>query len=97
MAAKKAVFLCVQKIHSNKKNQDYRKIDLFVPFYKDGNGFERGGVTTFFTPTDSKLGEGIAMGTIVVPDFDFDPYSNRADLKSLEVVEQSPFVPEDFS
>ena len=93
---KKAIFLGVAKIHSQKKNQDYRKVDLYTPPFKDAKGFERGGVMTCFTPTDSKLGEGIAMGAIVTPEFEFDPYSNQSNLTAITVVSDSPYDEEDF-
>ena len=93
---KKAVFLGVSVIHSSKKNQDYRKVDLYTPPFKDGKGFERGGVMTCFTPLDSKLGEDIELGAIVKPDFEFDPYSNQSNLVDIRVVQDSPYSADDF-
>lgn len=93
---KKAIFLGVAKIHSSKKNQDYRKVDLYTPPFKDAKGFERGGVMTCFTAVDSTLGEGIELGAIVRPSFEFDPYSNQSNLTSIEVVEGSPYSSVDF-
>lgn len=93
---KKAIFLGVAKIHSQKKNQDYRKVDLYTPPFKDAKGFERGGVMTCFTALDSKLGEGIELGAIVKPEFEFDPYSNQSNLTAIEVVQESPYDRFDF-
>ena len=93
---KKAIFLGVAKIHSKKQDKDFRKVDLYTPPFKDAKGFDRGGVMTCFTPLDSKLGEGIQMGAIVKPEFEFDPYSNQSNLTALEVVQESPYDVDDF-
>lgn len=94
---KKAVFLGVATIHSNKKNRDYRKVDFYTPPFKTQNGFDRGGVMTCFTSTDSKLGEGIELGAIVIPEFTFDPYSNMSELVGIKVVSASPYTAKDFA
>lgn len=94
---RKAIFLGVAKFHSNKKNKDFRKVDFFTPPFKDAQGFERGGVMSCFTPVDSTLGDGIKLGTIVRPDFEFDPYSNMSNLKAIEVVDESPYSDVDFN
>ncbi len=92
---KKAIFLGATKIHSNKKNKDYRKVDYFVPPYiKDG--FTRGGVITVFTPVDSKIGDGIKIGAVVVPVYDYDGVSQRAELTDIKVVKPSPYADKDF-
>lgn len=96
MAVKKAIFLGVTKIHSNKKNQDYRTVEIYTPPFTDANGFKRGGVGTYFTPLDSTIGEGIKTGAIVLPEFVMDPYSNRTDLAGFKVVRNSPYEPKDF-
>lgn len=93
---KKAIFLGVQKIHSNKKNQDYRKVDLYTPPFKGQNGYTYGGVQSIFTPLDSTLGTGIAVGSIVVPQFTYDHYMQREELVSLEKVKDSPYSMSDF-
>ena len=91
-----AIFLGVTKIHSNKKNKDYRKVEFYTPPFKDSQGFERGGLSSNFTPLDSKVGEGIELGAIVQPEFTFDPYSNFSELTGLKVVAQSPYAASDF-
>ena len=96
MEGKKAIFLGVRMIHSNKKNQDYRTVELYTPPFKDERGFEYGGVQTYFTPLDSHLGNGIDMGAIVEPDFQVNVYSNRSELKGLTIVSGSPYSAEDF-
>ncbi len=93
---KKAIFLGVQKIHSNKKNQDYRKLDLYTLPFKGANGYTYGGVQSVFTPLDSTLGNGIAVGSIVVPTFVYDHYTQREDLTALEVAKPSPYQLSDF-
>ena len=94
---KKAIFLGVTKIHSNKKNQDYRKVEFYTPPFRDANGFTRGGLSSEFTPLDSTVGSGIAMGAVVVPSYNYDPYSKRDELVGLEVVSPTPYNPKDFS
>ena len=94
---KKAIFLGVMKIHSNKKNQDYRKVEFYTPLFKDANGFIRGGFSSEFTALDSTIGSGIPTGAIVVPTYDYDPYSKRDELIELKVVTPTPYDPEDFS
>lgn len=93
----KAVFLGVQKIHSNKKNQDYRKVDLYVPPFKDARGFERGGIMTYFTELDSTIGSDCRCGAIVIPEIAYDALSGRADLTGLKIVKATPYsFPGDF-
>lgn len=96
MEGKKAIFLGVRMIHSNKKNQDYRTVELYTPPFKDERGFEYGGVQTFFTPLDSRLGVGIDMGAVVKPDFQVNVYSNRSELRDLTIVSESPYSDKDF-
>lgn len=96
MEVKKAIFLGVRMIHSNKKNQDYRTVELYTPPFKDDRGYEYGGVQTFFTPLDSHLGDGIDTGTIVLPGFQVNVYSNRSELKDLTIVTESPYSAVDF-
>ena len=91
MEGKKAIFLGVRVIHSNKKNQDYRTVELYTPPFKDERGFEYGGVQTFFTPLDSKLGIGIETGAIVQPEFQVNVYSRQTDLTALSIVEETPY------
>ena len=93
---RKAVFLGVAVIHSNKQDKDYRKVDLYTPPFKDANGYTRGGVESIFTPLDSTLGNNIELGAIVLPEYEHNHYSGREELTSLEVVQKSPYVPEDF-
>lgn len=93
---RKAIFLGVSKFHSNKKNKDYRKVDFYTPPFTDSNGFERGGVMTCFTAPESTLGNGIPMGAIVRPDFEFDPYTNMSSLTGLTVVADSPYEKSDL-
>lgn len=93
---RKAIFLGVSKFHSNKKNCDYRKVDIFTPPFKDESGFSRGGVESVFTALDSTVGDGIAFGSVVVPEFHYDHYTGRDDLVSLEVVLPSPYSLKDF-
>ena len=95
---RKAIFLGVTKIHSNKKNQDYRKVEFYTPPFKDSNGFTRGGLSSEFTALDSIVGSGIPLGSIVVPTYTYDPYSKRDELIDLKVISPSPYDPEvDFS
>lgn len=89
--SRKAIFLGIQKIHSNKKNTDYRMVLLFTPFFKDANGFIRGGIEEVFTELDSTLGEGIVTGSIVVPEFVYDHFSKRDSLVKLDVICGSPY------
>lgn len=93
---KKAIFLGVTKIHSNKKNADYRKVDFYVPPYKTVQGYDRGGVVSTFTATDSTLGNDIKVGAIVVPVYDYDPCSERAELVNIKQVKGSPYSAADF-
>ncbi len=94
---KKAIFLGVTKFHSNKNNADYRKVDFCVPPYKTEDGFIRGGVVSAFTPFESVLGDDIKFGSIVVPVFDYDPCSTRAQLTDIKPVKATPYKAEDFS
>lgn len=96
MAVKKAIFLGVTKIHSNKKNQDYRTVEIYTPPFSDANGYMRGGTGSYFTPLDSTIGDGIKTGAIVLPEFVMDPYSNHLDLVGLKVVKNSPYGEKDF-
>ena len=93
---KKAIFLCVRNFHSKKSNQDYRVVDLFTPYFKSADGFDRGGVQTCFIPTNSDLGNGVPTGALVRPEFVADPYSNRMELVGLELLSDSPYDPADF-
>ncbi len=93
---KKAIFLGVSKIHSNKKDRDYRKVEFFTPPFLDKNGFARGGVSSYFTELDSTLGSNIPVGAVVVPEFEYDPYSKREELTALNVVKESPYTKADF-
>lgn len=93
---KKAIFLGVRTIHSNKKDQDYRVVDFYTPPFKDASGYMRGGVETIFTPVDSTLGVGINMGAIVVPEFEYNHYSQREELLGMKVVCDSPYSDADF-
>lgn len=92
----KAVFLGVQKIHSNKKNQDYRKVDIYVPPFKDSRGFERGGLITYFTELDSTIGSDLRCGAIVSPEISYDALSRREELTGLKVLKNAPYSPDDF-
>ena len=92
----KAVFLGVQKIHSNKKNQDYRKVEFYVPPFKDARGFERGGLMTYFTELDSTVGSNIYCGAIVQPEIYYDALSRREELVALKVIKNSPYNQSDF-
>ncbi len=96
MEGNKSIFLGVSMIHSNKKNQDYRTVVLYTPPFKDERGFEYGGVQKYFTPLDSRLGIGIGMGSIVIPDFHVNVYSNRSELKDLVIVSETPYSDKDF-
>lgn len=93
---KKAIFLGVSKLHSNKKNQDYRKVDFFTPQFKDERGFTCGGVQSVFTAFDSTLGDDIEVGAIVIPEFEYNPYLQRADLIGIEKIQSSPYDKKDF-
>lgn len=97
MQVKKAIFLGVRKLHSNKKNQDYRTVEIYTPLFKDERGFECGGVQTFFTPLDSKLGDGLPVGTIVKPEFLYNPYNGRSDLSALNIVAKTPYTSDAFN
>lgn len=93
----KAVFLGVQKLHSNKKNQDYRKVDFYIPPFKDARGFERGGVMSYFTELDSTVGSDLRCGTIVIPEITYDALSRREELVGFKVVKNTPYnFPVDF-
>ncbi len=94
---KKAIFLGVSKFHSNKKNADYRKVDLYTPPFKDSNGFMRGGVESIFTDLNSTVGEGIVVGAIVIPEYVYDHYSGRDNLVGLTPVKASPYSSADFA
>ena len=93
---KKAIFLGVTNIHSNKKNADYRKVDFLIPPYKNAQGFTRGGVVSTFTALDSRMGNDIKIGSIVVPQYDYDPSSDRAELIGIKVTKESPYTAADF-
>ena len=93
---KKAIFLGVQKIHSNKTNKDYRKIDMYVPPYVTEQNFVRGGVVTVFTPLDSKVGQDIKVGTIVIPQYSYDGCSRYAELVGFKTVKETPYTALDF-
>lgn len=93
---KKAIFLGVTNMHSNKKNEDYRTVSFCVPPYKDARGFTVGGVQTVFTALDSELGRNIKVGSIVVPKYEYDPCRQRAELVDIEVVKETPYKKEDF-
>ncbi len=93
---KKAIFLGVQKLHSNAKNKDYRKLDYYVLPFVTEQGFMRGGVITQFTPTDSKLGDDVKVGSIVIPEYEYDGCAGRAELVGLKVVKQTPYTAKDF-
>lgn len=88
---KKAIFLGAVKIHSSKTGKDFRKVDLFTPPFKDGNGFTRGGVQTYFLGADSTIGDGINVGALVFPEIEYDPYSDRATLVGVKQVAPSPY------
>lgn len=96
MAGIKAVFLGVKKIHSNKKNQDYRTVEIYVPPFKDARGFERGGLMTYFTELDSTVGSDLRCGALVVPDITYDALSHREELVGFKVLKPTPFSPADF-
>lgn len=96
MANLKAVFLGVQKLHSNKKNQDYRKVEFYVPPFKDARGFERGGLMTYFTELDSTVGSDLRVGAIVIPEVNYDVLTRREELVGLKVVKNTPYSPDDF-
>lgn len=93
---RKAIFLGVTKIHSNKKNQDYRKVEFFTPPFKDERGYMRGGVESVFTDLDSTLGNGIEYGSIVEPEFHYDHYVGRDQLVDIKVIAPSPYSASDF-
>lgn len=93
---KKAIFLGVAKIHSNKQNKDYRKVEFYTPPFQDAKGFTRGGVSSEFTALDSSLGNDIPVGAIVRPVYAYDPYSKRDELTDLEIVAPTPYKSEDF-
>lgn len=98
MAGIKAVFLGVQKIHSNKKNQDYRMVAFYVPPFKDAKGFDRGGVMEYFTELDSTVGSDLRCGAIVIPEITYDALSRREELTGFKVVKPTPYnFPVDFS
>ena len=93
---KKAIFLGVTKLHSNKKNQDYRKVDFFVPPFKDAAGFQRGGVMSYFTELDSTVGSDLRVGTIVEPQIEYDAMARREALTGFKVVKATPYSLADF-
>ena len=93
---KKAIFLGVQKLHSTKKDKDFRKLDYYVIPYTTEQGYQRGGVITVFTPTDSKIGSDIKVGSIVVPQYEYDGCAGRAELVGLKVVKGTPYTAQDF-
>ncbi len=93
---KKAIFLGAVKIHSSKTGKDFRKVDLFTPTFKDENGFTRGGVATYFLGADSTIGDGIEVGAVVLPQIEYDPYSNRATLTAVKQVSASPYKKSDL-
>ena len=97
MAGIKAIFLGVRKLHSNKKNQDYRTVEFFVPPFKDSRGFERGGLMTYFTELDNTVGSDVRVGAVVTPEITYDALSRREELVGLKVVKNSPYSPNDFS
>ncbi len=92
---KKAIFLGATKLHSNKTNKDYRKVDFYVPPYEK-DGFIRGGVVTVFTPVDSTLGNDIKVGSVVIPTYDYDGVSQHAELADIKVVKTTPYTARDF-
>ena len=94
---KKAIFLGVTNIHSNKSNKDYRKVDFFVPPYETKEGYTRGGVMTTFTALDSKLGNDLKIGAIVIPEYEYDPCAQRAELVGIKQVKATPYKAEDFN
>lgn len=96
MAGIKAVFLGVKKIHSNKKNQDFRTVEIYVPPFKDARGFERGGLMTYFTELDSTVGSDLRCGAIVSPEIDYDALSHREELVGFKVLKPAPYTPADF-
>ena len=73
-----------------------RKVEFFTPPFLDKNGFARGGVSSYFTELDSTLGSNIPVGAVVVPEFEYDPYSKREELTALNVVKESPYTKADF-
>lgn len=93
---RKAIFLGVKMIHSNKKSQDYRTVAVYTPPFKASNGFTYGGVQEYFTPLDSDVGNGIKVGTIVRPVLATNPYSGRVDLEDVIVCSESPYTAADF-
>ena len=94
---KKAIFLGVRVIHSNKKNQDYRMVTLYTPPFEGSNGMTYGGVQEYFTALTSTIGNGIELGTIVRPQLETNPYSRSVELEGLEVVEKSPYSASNFA
>lgn len=94
---KKAIFLGVMKIHSNKSGKDFRKVDFFVPPYQTDEGYTRGGVMTTFTAVDSKLGDDLKVGSIVIPEYEYDPCAQRADLVEIKLIKATPYKAEDFN
>ena len=94
--AKKAIFLGVRLLHSNKKNQDYRAVTLYTPPFKASNGFTYGGVQEYFTALDATVGDCIRIGAIVRPVLATNPYSRRVDLEGLTVCGESPYTAADF-
>lgn len=93
----KAIFLGVTKIHSTKNNRDYRKADFFVPPYQTKEGYTRGGVMTTFIDVESKLGDDIKIGSIVIPEYEYDPCAQRAELVDIKLVKPTPYKLEDFN
>ena len=56
----------------------------------------RGGVQSVFTTLDSKLGNGIKFGSVVVPKYDYDACTQRAELVAIDVVKETPYERTDF-
>ena len=91
---KKAIFLGVSKFKSQ-AGKSCRKVDFFVPPYEH-RGFMRGGVVTVWTDPESKLGDDIKVGSVVVPAYDYDGVSNRAELTDIKIVKPTPYTAKDF-
>ena len=93
---KVGIFLDVHNAHSKNKNQDFRIVNIFTPFFTDSLGYQQGGVKPYFIPLDSPLGKDLLYGTLVIPLAEADLYSSRMQLVGLEVVSDSPYDPADF-
>ena len=97
---KVGIFLDVHNAHSKNKNQDFRIVNIFTPFFTDSLGYQQGGVKPYFIPLDSPLGKdlrnGVPTGALVRPEFVADPYTHRMELVGLELVSESPYDPADF-